>query len=418
MNKKTVAMLLSAAMASGMIATPVLADEVELTMYHSWGEEEQRGQALYNAVDQFNEQHKGEIKITVDVNNDFPAYQEKCKTMVSTGTAPDIFHYNFNPNDLSLQESGKLFDFTPYMDDEWKERFGEGDLDMVTVDGKLTSIPFEKAGAVWYYNTELFDKAGISSFPTTWDELLEDCEKLKGIGVAPFTLYTADDAWYTCNLFTYLAASYAGTDALNAGGSLNTDEMVKAATMLRKLMDYTTNDFIGANYSVASSNFVAEKTAIVIDGSWFIGTAEPIKDKVAIAQAPTFSDEVVKPGYLVTDAQTPWACGAQDDEAKADAIVTFMKYITSPEVIKQLTLDGGVFASEKFDITDEDREAAGPLKASYIDANLNSTGSVVNLQRNLSKQANALLPSLLESLKLDQITPEEFVQQLDDANNS
>lgn len=418
MNKKAVAMLLSAAMASGMVATPVLADEIELTMYHSWGEEEQRGKALYEAVDQFNEQHKGEIKITVDVNNDFPAYQEKCKTMVSTGTAPDIFHYNFNPNDLSLQESGKLFDFTSYMDDEWKQRFGEGDLDMVTVDGKLTSIPFEKAGAVWYYNTELFDKAGISTFPTTWDELLEDCEKLKEIGVVPFTLYTADDAWYTCNLLTYLAASYAGTDALNAGGSLKTNEMVEAATMLRRLMDYTTNDFIGANYSVASSNFVAEKTAIVIDGSWFIDTAEPIKDKVAIAQAPTFGDDVVKPGYLVTDAQTPWACGTQDDPAKADAIVTFMKYITSPDVIKQLTLDGGVFASEKFDITDEDREAAGPLMSSYIDANLNATGSVVNLQRNLSKQANALLPSLLESLKLDQITPEEFIQQLDDANNS
>ena len=34
------------------------------------------------------------------------------------------------------------------------------------------------------------------------------------------------------------------------------------------------------------------------------------------------------------------------------------------------------------------------------------------MQRNLSTAANAALPSLLESLALDNITPDEFVEQL------
>ena len=55
--------------------------------------------------------------------------------------------------------------------------------------------------------------------------------------------------------------------------------------------------------------------------------------------------------------------------------------------------------------------------ASYIDANSSAPGSVVNLQRNLSTEANAMLPSLLEGLALDTITAEEFVTQLDSANN-
>ena len=71
-------------------------------------------------------------------------------------------------------------DFSEYMDDEWRARFGEGDLENLTIDGEITSIPFEKAGAVFYYNKEVFEKAGITEFPKTWDELLEACSKDTG----------------------------------------------------------------------------------------------------------------------------------------------------------------------------------------------------------------------------------------------
>ena len=101
------------------------------------------------------------------------------------------------------------------------------------IDGEITSIPFEKAGAVFYYIKEVFEKAGITEFPKTWDELLEACKKIKDSGVTPISLYTADDAWYTCNLFTYLAAGYAGVDALNKGGDINTEQMKAAAAKLR-----------------------------------------------------------------------------------------------------------------------------------------------------------------------------------------
>jgi ABC-type glycerol-3-phosphate transport system substrate-binding protein len=39
-----------------------------------------------------------------------------------------------------------------------------------------------------FYNKELFAKAGIDTFPTTWDELFAACDKLKAAGVkTPFT---------------------------------------------------------------------------------------------------------------------------------------------------------------------------------------------------------------------------------------
>lgn len=385
---------------------------VVLDMYHSWSTDTERGAALDKLIQEFNEENKGKIEVKVTVNPDFPAYQEKVKTMISTDTTPDIFHYNFNPNDLSRQKSGKLMDFSKYLDEEWKARFGDGDLENLTIDGQVLSIPFEKAGAVLYYNKEHFANVGINEFPKTWDEMLVVCKKLKDNGIIPFSLYTADDAWYTCNLFTYLAASYMGTDILNKGGDINTDEMKEAAAKLRELWDYTTADAIGANYSVAMNNFASGKTAMVIDGPWLIGSLGEISDKIGIAQVPTFGDGKVSENYMVTDAQTPWAAAKTEDKEKEDAIVKFMKYITSEESVKQLTLEGAVFLSPKLDMEDEEVKGTKGLLGEYLALNSKVEDSTVNIQRNLSTTANSKLPSLLEGLFIDNMTAEEFVEQL------
>lgn len=385
---------------------------VVLDMYHSWSTDTERGAALDKLIQEFNEANKGEIEVKVTVNPDFPAYQEKVKTMISTDTTPDIFHYNFNPNDLSRQKSGKLMDFSKFLDEDWKARFGDGDLENLTIDGQVLSIPFEKAGAVLYYNKELFTNAGIDEFPKTWDEMLEVCKKLKDNGITPFSLYTADDAWYTCNLFTYLAASYMGTDILNKGGDINTSEMKEAAKKLREFWDYTTADAIGANYSVAMNNFASGKTAMVIDGPWLIGSLSEISAKIGIAQVPTFGDGKVAENYIVTDAQTPWAAAKTDDKEKEEAIVKFMKYITSEESVKQLTLEGAVFLSPKLDMEDAEVKGTKGLLGEYLALNSKVEDSTVNIQRNLSTTANSKLPSLLEGLFIDNMTAEEFVEQL------
>ncbi|ADK83271.1 ABC transporter substrate-binding protein [Sediminispirochaeta smaragdinae] len=395
-------------------ATSGKANVIEISLYHSWSTDTQRGKALNDIIAKFNEEHAGSIKVNVDINPDFPAYQEKIKAMISAGNPPDIFHYNFNPNDLSRQRSGKLMDFAPYMDDTWRSRFNEGDLKALTIDGKLTSIPFEKAGALIYYNKDLFAKDGYTSFPTTWDELFKAFEKLGKDGMKGISLYTADDAWHATNLLSYLAASAGGTEFFNKTDvDLNTPAMIKGATYLAKAFAMTTGDAIGANYSVSVNNFSAGKTAMVIDGPWLIGSLDDdIKGHVAIAPAPTFGDGVVKPGFTVTDAQTPWAASTQTDKAKEEAIVEFMKFVTNAENTRDLTLNGSVFLSPHLDLDGVDLGNVDPLMVQYITINSTAPESIVNIQRNLKLAANAQIPSLMESLALGMITPQEFAQQL------
>ena len=147
MKRRITSMLLAAAMTITMLTgcgsqgketEKTDTGAIVLDMYHSWSTDSERGAALDKLIQEFNKEYEGKIEVKVTINPDFPAYQEKVKTMISTDTTPDIFHYNFNPNDLSRQKSGKLMDFSEYMDDEWRARFGEGDLENLTIDGEIT----------------------------------------------------------------------------------------------------------------------------------------------------------------------------------------------------------------------------------------------------------------------------------------
>jgi ABC-type glycerol-3-phosphate transport system substrate-binding protein len=391
--------------------------EVDLKILSSWSTDTERGKALSTVVDKFNQANAGKVKVSVDINPDWPTYQEKVKTMIAANQTPDLFNYNFNPNDLSRQQSGKLLDFTPYMDDQWKARFSEQDLKAMTVDGQLTSIPFEKAGILFYYNKDLFNKAGISQFPKTWDEFFADCDKLKSAGVTPISLMTADDAWHTTNAFTYLAAGIAGTSVFDPGKSLDTPEVAKAAEYLKKLFTYSTPDALGGNYAVSSNNFLSGNTAMIIDGPWLIGSIKPdMVSKIGVAPAPTFGDGKVKAGFTVTDAYTPWSSGKQDDKRKEAAIVQFMKYMTSEESSKTFTLDGRILLSTKANLSTDETSKAGPVMGQYIQTNSKSPESIVNIVRTLKPAAISKLPSIIEKLALNKSTPQEFAKELQAAN--
>ena len=165
--------------------------------------------------------------------------------------------------------------------------FKQNDLDLLTMDGHLYSIPRAQQSAVFYYNTELLAQAGYDHFPTTWDEFFACCEALKANGVAAISLYTADDAWYATGFLTYAFASFAGSELANSG-TIDCDEMVKAAEYLQKAFTYSTSDAVGANYSVASNNFATGKTAMVIDGPWLMGSLLSISAGNRRRLAPSF----------------------------------------------------------------------------------------------------------------------------------
>ena len=57
-----------------------------------------------------------------------------------------------------------------------------------------------------FYNTEMFEQAGITP-AETWDEWMSNLEALKGIGVTPLTFFTGENSWTTQNVLVSIVGT-------------------------------------------------------------------------------------------------------------------------------------------------------------------------------------------------------------------
>jgi len=381
-----------------------------------------RGKVLDKLIEEFNSENEGTYKVVSKAQPDWPTLQQQIRSSISAGDAPDVFLYNFNPTDLSREESGALMDWSSYLDDDadWKGRFKEDNLTSLTIDGEVVGIPGDQAPALFYYNTDLFEKAGITEFPTTWDDYLADAQKITDSGAAAISMMTADDSWHTMNAFSYLATADGGADVYAPGSDLDNPAIVKAADYTKQLLALSTPDAVGGNYAASSSNFLNGQSASIIDGPWLISSIQSTLGddacKIAVAPAPTFGNGAIEPGYTVTDSLNVWGAAKQDDKEKEKAVVAWMKFFTSNDSAVQMAVEGEYPMAVQTELSAADKEKASCQMAQVLEIANAAPTSVVQMARGITTDAQAQLPSLLESLALGQTTPEQFATSLQTVN--
>ena len=224
----------------------------------------------------------------------------------------------------------------------------EESVEFNTVNGKLIAAPAyqDSYSGVWY-NKEVFANAGVDEFPTTWDGLLEACEKIKATGVAPIALMTNEDAWTTMLPFcAYIAGQEGGLDFMyqRFPTNYNVPAVEAAAEYVQKLFNYTTVDAIGATYAMAANNFISGKAAMLPNGPWVVMTF--YDENTAPAG---FADKVgyaTWPGGIVLGTVTRYGSGINKDASpeEQECAIAFLKFMTSESEIKQLCFSTGAIA--------------------------------------------------------------------------
>jgi ABC-type glycerol-3-phosphate transport system substrate-binding protein len=389
---------------------------VTFTVYFHFTPQEARGVVLRDFVKQYNDQHAGKVNIQLSYFADWQPMQQKIRTMVAANEPPDVFYFNFNPNDLSLFKSGQLMNFTPSMDAQWRSRFYQSDLDTMTYNGQLLAIPMEQGPVIFYFNKALLQQAGIASPPQTWDEFFAMADKLKSAGVGAASLFTADDAWHATNLLTYFAGEAGGPNVFSK--SLNSPAMVQAATMLQKLFKYAAADAVGGKWAVSVQDFVSGRTAVIADGPWLIGILEgQMKDPSQAVAAPAPRFKAGDPSLVVTDANTPWTASARLSSAQKTAVVDFLKTYTSEPIMKEFAIKGKDIFASKLSLTPDEQTQAGAKLAANIQLASTADQRMVQITRILKPPTMNQLPSLVEQLALNKMSPAEFAAALDQANS-
>lgn len=244
-------------------------EEITIKFPCIWVGTDGKAEVFGQMVDSFNKENEGKIKVVIEENTDYDAYEDKIRTTISTGAAPDIFTFK-SYADLELySQSGKLMDLTSYLSDaSWSDNFVAGVIDAAKYEGKNYAIPYENGVISIMFNNKLLKDAGITSLPTTYDELWEVCDALAAKGIYPTTQMTNNNAWTSMLWYSYALASVGGPDVYEKG--LDDPAFVEAAKIIQKMFQYTSPDAVGADATVVNGHFFNERAAIYTNGSWIL----------------------------------------------------------------------------------------------------------------------------------------------------
>ena len=212
------------------------------------------------------------------------------------------------------------------------------------VDGKTYALPFSMGVVGFWYNTELFEKAGISAPPKTMKELYADFDKLDKAGVAPVSL-GAGDGWPAAHYWYYTALRACSQDVLETAVSdldFSDPCFVEAGKTVEEIVAEKpfNKGFLSTPSQTgptsASGLLATGKVAMELAGHWEPGVMQGItEDKKGLGdKTGWFPFPAVEGGAGDPTAQLGGGDAWAVSEAAPDKSVDLVNYLLSDEVQK------------------------------------------------------------------------------------
>lgn len=231
------------------------------------------------------------------------------------GNSPDIIIID-NPDHQAMAVAGVLADVTEYVK-EWgqADQFFDGPLSSTIWEGRHYGLPQNSNTLALFYNKDMFEAAGITEPPKTWEELYEIGKRLttpdvRGLHVS--ANMTEEGAF---QMLSFLWQAGADLD------SLDSPEAVKALTFIQRLVQdgIVSRDVLGMTQNDIALQFCSGAAAMMINGPWNIPTVRDNAD---------FNWDVALLPYDVQPASglggENWAIGAQTEHL--DAAFAFIAF--------------------------------------------------------------------------------------------
>lgn len=345
---------------------------------------------IYNdIIHEFEAEHP-EVKIIDDSQSDESAFNNILATDIASGDMANIFRIQGVANLGDYIDNGLLLDVQPYLDadPEWGGGFTEGSLAYYQVPGYegTYAIPMESGLIGVYYNTDLFQQAGIEEFPETWTGFLDAIEKLKAIDVIPIAM-GAQSTYMAGHLHDQIFYKWMGTESAKLLGnrtlSWTDPDVVQTLQFEKDLIDMGAFDpsAAGITDDIAMTQFQQGQAGMVITGPWNISTFSdpeqtPVYDSIDVAKFPYFEE---KPQYKDEDMQTlsPYMVSGKLEGNELDLTMELVKKLTDKDAAKRYA-EETAFLIPRTDI-DLDESKCSPLFVKNMELGSTSTGIGVDV---------------------------------------
>ena len=209
--------------------------------------------------------------------------QEQLQGRFVGGNPPDVIDNSGAGNldnaaliaDEQLADLGDLMSAAAFDTDgkTFKDTLLPGSQDNGAFDGKqyVLNLVYSVYG-IWYSDS-LFKKNNWT-YPKTWDEMLQLCDKIKAAGIAPWT-YQGKYPYYMMMVLNQLVYKTGGLDAIKAIDNLEPNAWKQDAvqTSVNALYQLAAKDYImpgteGLTHTESQTSWLQGKAAFIPCGNW------------------------------------------------------------------------------------------------------------------------------------------------------
>lgn len=359
-----------------------------------WSSSPAEKNQLNEVLKSFKSSHPN-ITVKLDVITD--QYMDVIKTRLVGGKAPDVFYLDASEAP-GLISKGVLEPLDSYVKNT--KGFDVSDFNQPLVDafkgqdGKTYGFPKDFSTLGLFYNKDMFKKAGITTPPKTWDEMVQDAKKLTqgkkvyGLGIQPELARVYN-----------IAESLGGKIVTDNKASFATDKVAKA---LQPIINLHLKDKVLAQPQEVGAKWTGEmfgqqRAAMVIEGPWTIPFMKDTFPKVnyGVAELPTINGKKSTMAYTV-------AYVMNKQSQHKDAAWQLISYLTGKKGMKEWT-KGGIALPTRKSVAQELGYDKDPLRAAFVKGASYSTvwQAGVNLPTIMQNFNNEFLAAYLGKKPLD-----------------
>jgi len=206
-----------------------------------------------------------------------------------------------------------------------------------TSKGEMLSFPFNSSTPVFYYNKDVFEKAGLdaSRAPTTWPEVMAAAAKIKASGASQCAYTTGWPSWvHVENLSAWhnvpIATKENGMAGLDTTFQINSPLHVRHWNNLKEWNSKGYFTYAGRRNEAEAKFYSGECAMLTSSSAAQANINRNAKFKYGVAMLPYYADVAGAPQNSIIGGASLWVMsGKKPDEYKG--VAKFLTYLADPK---------------------------------------------------------------------------------------
>jgi sn-glycerol 3-phosphate transport system substrate-binding protein len=299
------------------------------------------GERVAGLADQFNKS-QSEYKVNAVFKGNYDEAMAAAIAAFRAGNAPHILQVFEVGTATMMYSKGAIIPVTEVMKQAGEKFDSSAYVPAVagyytSPKGDMLSFPFNSSTTVFYYNKDMFAKAGLdpNKAPKTWQEVVSAAAKLKASGEkCPYT--TGWQSWVHLESFSAwhnveFASKNNGFGGIDARLKFNSPLHVRHIENLSNWHKQGYFVYAGRKNEAEAKFYSGECAMLTSSSGAYANISKNAKFKYAVASLPYYNDVQGAPQNTVIGGASLWVMsGKKTEEYKG--VAKFFKFLSQPEI--------------------------------------------------------------------------------------